>query len=913
MKKPLNSVRLVAALLIVSWLTSCAIRDVTEDPECCSVQGGTSATGGAENSGGVAGSSDMGGDSGSGGASTSGSGGTSTSGSGGSSATGSGGTSTSGSGGGAAGASATGGTHFTGGTSFGGSSPVAGSSATGGNGATGGSSGESPRVGYCQSCQDSFDCAGTGTACIEVEGVKSCLPSCDVGSCSDASQRCAPADNGHRYCFPASSDCKCTSATAGLMRSCSVDNAFGKCQGVAICDPATGYGACSARVPAAERCNGLDDDCDGSIDEDFPGIGTACDGPDSDRCANGTYLCTVDGGGIACSGETKTNLIEVCDGVDNDCDGEVDEDCDWDHDGYCNANMQTVGSPAVCAHGGGDCNDRDAAMHPLATELCDGMDNDCSGKIDDVTTAPLNDNQLGACASTTKACVATQWVNDYHLVPGFGLSDAPDGAFVDDNCDGIDGNLTAGVFVSTSGSDLGGCSKNYPCQTLAHAQLVALRESRLQIYMAAGTYVGVLELASGVEIYGGYDGNWLRGPYTEPAHRVILTGGARNSEHLVVYASNVTAKLADLVIAGADVADVDALGNGRTSYGAYVTHSNVTFERVGFYGGRGANGTIGKAGIDGPGIATDLIGGQGGDGVRGTWGQCDTTRRGAGGPGATNSNCDVANTKAGNGGPGGLMDTSSCDDGDELPGDKGEDSGLLLGGAGGLRCSNGQPGLNGATGVNGGGGTSSPKRGQLLSEFWVGNGGGDGALGEHGGGGSGGGGGGGCGNGWFYSDCAGAGGGGGGAGGCRAKEAGTGGAAGGSSFGLFAVSSTVTLANCEFRIGQAGNGGSGGPGGKGQPGSAGGRGGTGTDSGSGGDGGNGGDGGSGGGGAGGTGGLAYGIFLFASTNNQPGCTFSGGTAGLGGAGGVVDGGSAGQNGLDGTTGNTLDCSVEGAC
>ncbi|MCP4804055.1 MAG: exodeoxyribonuclease V subunit gamma, partial [Proteobacteria bacterium] len=76
---------------------------------------------------------------------------------------------------------------------------------------------------------------------------------------------------------------------------------------------------------ADEICNELDDDCDGEVDETYFELGMPCDGPDTDECLNGAYECSEDGSGVSCGVESSTDLAESCDTIDNDCDGETDE------------------------------------------------------------------------------------------------------------------------------------------------------------------------------------------------------------------------------------------------------------------------------------------------------------------------------------------------------------------------------------------------------------------------------------------------------------------------------------------------------------------------------------------------------------------------------------------------------------
>ncbi|RLB46479.1 MAG: hypothetical protein DRJ42_27560 [Deltaproteobacteria bacterium] len=326
------------------------------------------------------------------------------------------------------------------------------------------------------------DTAACTTGCSS-DGVRECIAGCAFDACVPPPEVCNGADDD---CDGAIDDG--FACVSGQVEACSTSCGSTGSQG---CDVSCAFDACAA---PPEDCNGADDDCDGMSDEGF-----ACAGGGVSSCvtmcgSTGSRTCFAD-----CTLDICTPPVEVCNGVDDDCDGArddgfacirgetmpcmtscgttgarvcsgmcefgacvpppeacngLDDDCDMAID---EGSLCTPGEMMACTTTCGSAGTQtcsalcvfDACAPPA--EICNGMDDDCDGATDEgFACVPASSGPcLTGCGSTgSQTCDATC---------ALGVCVAPpescNGA--DDDCDGIDDEGFACVQGSTSGCTTG--------------------------------------------------------------------------------------------------------------------------------------------------------------------------------------------------------------------------------------------------------------------------------------------------------------------------------------------------------------------------------------------------------------------------------------------------------------------------
>jgi hypothetical protein len=233
-----------------------------------------------------------------------------------------------------------------------------------------------------------------------------------------------------------------------------MDKCSGKAGATYVPDDTCGVGACGSRNVASKcsngvetackpgaplgasdaTCNGVDDDCDGMVDEDFAMRSSSCG---QGACARtGAVRCVAGKLVDSCvAGAAPASDDDSCDGIDDNCDGEVDEDYP--------AKASSCAAGACASTGMVSCSsgkvvDSCSANAPVSTSdtTCNNVDEDCDGVVDEDYKSSPTKCGVGACASTGATSCSKGKVVDSCKPAGKTSEQDSSCNNVDDDCNG---------------------------------------------------------------------------------------------------------------------------------------------------------------------------------------------------------------------------------------------------------------------------------------------------------------------------------------------------------------------------------------------------------------------------------------------------------------------------------------------
>ncbi len=237
-----------------------------------------------------------------------------------------------------------------------------------------------PETDLCEPCVEDDECGSPVDLCLTIGSDQEsfCAISCLADEDCPADYECklaAGVEGEVLQCLPGSGSCTCLGELDGSSEPCINENEFGKCFGERQCDGVNGWTECSAMTPSEEVCDGADNDCDGDKDDGLEG--DPCELSNEFGTCTAIEICAGEGGWSCPATEPA---VDLCDGVDNDCDGETDED-----DPEMASDCDSPEDDDLCAEGTLTCEEGNLVCvgdEPVSEE-CNGLDDDCDELVDE--------------------------------------------------------------------------------------------------------------------------------------------------------------------------------------------------------------------------------------------------------------------------------------------------------------------------------------------------------------------------------------------------------------------------------------------------------------------------------------------------------------------------------------------------